>query len=135
MCVVTKKVFVETILVVIHLTDLLSVSIQKRKNLYSFVCSCAVSTVFSSRTVYTERTNSHPHGVDVSCSGFMEAGSMRSLGLLPKANSTGILPLRVTCVFLTVAALRINWAGVICDRVVSSRFQEAVSTSAETKTS
>ena len=28
--------FVETILVVIHLTDLLSVSIQKRKNLYSF---------------------------------------------------------------------------------------------------
>ena len=30
------------------------------------------------------------------------------------ANSTGVLPLMVTCVFLTVAALRINWAGVIC---------------------
>ena len=60
--------------------------------------------------------------VDVSCSGFMEAGSMRSLGLLPMANSMGVLPLRVNCVFLTVAALRISWAGVICDRVVSSRF-------------
>ena len=33
--------------------------------------------------------------------------------------------------FLTVAALRINWAGVICDRVVSSRFSDGVSTSAE----
>ena len=30
-------------------------------------------------------------------------------------------------VFLTVAALRINWAGVICARVVWSRFFEAVS--------
>ena len=29
--------------------------------------------------------------------------------------------LRVTCVFLTFAALRINWAGVICDRVVLSK--------------
>ena len=57
-------------------------------------------------------------GVDVSCSGFMEAGSMRSLDHLPIANSTNVLPLSVTCVFLTVAALRINWAGVICDRVV-----------------
>ena len=47
-------------------------------------------------------------GVDVSCFGFMEAGSMRSLGLLPKAYSKGVLLLRVTCVFLTVAALRIN---------------------------
>ena len=45
---------------------------------------------------------------DVRCSGFMEAGSVRSLGLLPMANSTGDLPHRVTCVFLTVAALRIN---------------------------
>ena len=45
-------------------------------------------------------------GVDVSCSGFMEAGSMRDLGLLPMANSIGVKPLRVTCVFLTVAALR-----------------------------
>ena len=33
--------------------------------------------------------------------------------------------------FLTVAVLRINWAGVICARVVWSRFLEAVSTSAE----
>ena len=51
-------------------------------------------------------------GVDVSCSGFMEAVSRRSLGLRPMANSMGVLPLKVTCVFLTVAALRINWAGV-----------------------
>ena len=42
-----------------------------------------------------------------------EAGSRRSLGLLPMANSIGVLPVQVTCVFLTVAALRINWAGVI----------------------
>ena len=46
---------------------------------------------------------------------------MRSLGLLPMATSKGVLPLRVTCVFLTVAALRINWAVVICDRVVWSK--------------
>ena len=70
--------------------------------------------------------------VDVSCSGFMEAGSMRSLGLLPMANSTGVLPLRVTCVFLTVAALRNNWAGAICNKVVLTKFCGAiVSTSAE----
>ena len=31
---------------------------------------------------------------------------MRDLGLLHMANSIGVLPLRVTCVFLTVAALR-----------------------------
>ena len=37
-------------------------------------------------------------GVDVSCSGFVEAGSMRFLGLLPMANSKGFLPLKVTCV-------------------------------------
>ena len=56
--------------------------------------------------------------VEVSCSGFMKAGSMRFLGLLPMANSISCLPLRVTCVFLTLAALRINLAGVICFRVV-----------------
>ena len=70
-------------------------------------------------------------GVDVYCSGLMEAGSVRSLGLLHMTNSVGVLPLRVTCVFLTVDALRINRAGVVCDRVVSARFLEAVSTSAE----
>ena len=64
-------------------------------------------------------------GVDVSCSGFMKAGSRRSLGLRPMANSNGALPLKVT-----VAALRINWAGVICARVVWSKFLEAASTSA-----
>ena len=32
-------------------------------------------------------------GVDVSCSGFMEAGSRRSLGLRPTANPMGVLPL------------------------------------------
>ena len=42
-------------------------------------------------------------GVDVSCSALMEGGSI------------GVLPLRVTCVFLTVAALRSNGASVICD--------------------
>ena len=51
--------------------------------------------------------------IKVSCSGFMEAGSMRCLGVLPMADSTGVLPLKVPCVFLTVAVLRINWAGVI----------------------
>ena len=60
--------------------------------------------------------------VDVSCCGFMEAGSMRSLALLHMANSMGVVPLRVTCVFLTVAAFRIKRAGVICARVVWSRF-------------
>ena len=49
-------------------------------------------------------------GVDVSRSGFMEAGSRRSLGLRPMANSLGVLPLEVTCENLTVVALRINWA-------------------------
>ena len=43
-------------------------------------------------------------GVDVSCSGFMEAGSRRSLGLRPMTNSMGVSPFEVTCVFLTVAA-------------------------------
>ena len=70
-------------------------------------------------------------GVDVSCSGFMEAGSRRSLGLRPMDSSMGVLPLEVTCVFVTVAALRINWAGVICAKVVRSRLWEAVSTSAK----
>ena len=50
----------------------------------------------------------------------IEAGSRRSLGLRPIANSIGVLPLEVTWVFLSVAALRINWAGVICARVVWS---------------
>ena len=67
--------------------------------------------------------------MDVSCSGFMETGSRRSLGFLPMASTTGVLPLKVTSVFLTVAALHINWAGVICGRVVWSRLFEAVSTS------
>ena len=60
--------------------------------------------------------------VDVSCSGFVEARSRRSLGLRPSANSMGVLPFEVTRVFLTVAALRINWAGVLCAKVVWSRF-------------
>ena len=54
-----KKVFVETLLVVTHLADLLSALIQKRKNRYSFVGSCPVSTVFSSCMVYRERTNNN----------------------------------------------------------------------------
>ena len=57
-------------------------------------------------------------GVDVSCAGFMVAGSMRSLGFLPMAHAKGDLSLRVTCVFLTVAALRINWEGMICDSIL-----------------
>ena len=47
-------------------------------------------------------------GVDVRCSGFVEAGSRRSLGLRPMANSIGVVPLKVIWVFLTVAALRIK---------------------------
>ena len=47
--------------VVTHLDDLLSALIQKRENYYSFVGSCPVSTVFSSRTVYTERTKNNNH--------------------------------------------------------------------------
>ena len=35
--------------------------------------------------------------------------------------------------FLTVVVLRINWASVICDRVVLSKIAEDVSTSAEIK--
>ena len=70
-------------------------------------------------------------GVDVRCSGFMEAASKRSLGLCPMASSMGVLPLKVSCEFLAVALLRINWEGVICARVVWSRFLEAVSTNAK----
>ena len=61
-------------------------------------------------------------GVDATCSGFMEAGSTRSLGLRPMANSTASYHSSLSEYFLTVAALRINWADVICDRVVWSRF-------------
>ena len=32
------------------------------------------------------------------------------------------IPWKVTCVFLTVAALRINWAGVMCTKMVWSSF-------------
>ena len=71
-------------------------------------------------------------GVDGSYSGVTVAGSKISLGLRPLAKSTGVSPLEITCVFLTVAALRINWGGLIHDRVVWSRvFLEAVSTSAK----
>ena len=52
---------------------------------------------------------------------------MRSLGLLPGANSIGVLSLSVTCVFRTVTALRISWTDVIYDREVLSKFQEIVS--------
>ena len=62
-------------------------------------------------------------GVDVSCSRFIEAG--------PNSNSMGVLPLKVTCVFHTVAALNIKFTGVICDREVWSWFLEAVSTGAK----
>ena len=47
--------FAEAILVIAHLADVLSVSILKRKNHFSFVSSCLVSTVFSSRAVFTQR--------------------------------------------------------------------------------
>ena len=70
--------------------------------------------------------------VDVNCSGFMEAGSRRSLGLLPMANSIGAPTTQsYLCVFSTLLPSRINWAGVICARMVWSTFFEAVSTSAE----
>ena len=50
----------------------------------------------------------------LTASGFMETGSTRFLGLRPMANSMSVSPLVVTCVLLTVAAWRINWAGVVC---------------------
>ena len=56
MCFVTKKGVRWDYPCSHHLPDLLSVTIQEGKNHYSFVGSCLVSTVFSSRTVYTERT-------------------------------------------------------------------------------
>ena len=65
--------------------------------------------------------------MSAACSGFMETGSRRSLGLRPMANSMGVLPLEDTCVFLTVVALRINLAGMICVRVVWSKFLKALS--------
>ena len=70
-------------------------------------------------------------GVGVICSGFLEAGFRKSFRLRPTASSMGVLPLKVTCAVLTVAALRINWAGVSCARVVWSKFLEVVSTSAK----
>ena len=78
---------------------------------------------------------SYLDGVDVSCSGFMEAASRRSLGF---RSSHGQFHGRLAtkghvCVFLTFAALRINWAGVICARLVWSTCLEAVSTSAKRK--
>ena len=60
MCFVTKKGVRWDYPCCHHLLDLLSVSIQKRKNQYCFVGSCLVPTVFSSRTDYTERTNYKP---------------------------------------------------------------------------
>ena len=57
MCVVTRKRF-HWDYPCCHLTDLLSVSIQKWKNLAVPVGFCPVSTVFSSRAVHTERTDS-----------------------------------------------------------------------------
>ena len=64
--------------------------------------------------------------MDVSSSGFIDVGSRRSLGLPAKANSTGVVPRKVIWVFLTIVALHINWARVICARVVLSRFFESV---------
>ena len=88
---------------------------------------CAFVAIF----IISSLSKSCLFGVDVSCAGSKEAGSMRSLGLLPTTDCIGVLPLRATCVFLTVAALRMNCAGVICDRVVLSKFLEAVCTSVE----
>ena len=54
MCAVTKKGAHVTYPCYHHHADLLSVSVQLRKNHYNLVRSYQVSTVFSSRTVYTE---------------------------------------------------------------------------------
>ena len=51
----------------------------------------------------------------------MEAGFVRSLGLLPMVHAIGASPFRII----------FNRASVICDRLVWSRFLEAVSTSAK----
>ena len=41
-------------------------------------------------------------------SAVLDSWTMRPLGLLPITDSLGFLSLRVTCVFLTVAAIRVN---------------------------
>ena len=61
MFVVTKKGVRWDYLCYHHLADVLSVSILKT-NCQSFVGSCVLSTVFSSRTVYTERAELHNQG-------------------------------------------------------------------------
>ena len=55
---------------------------------------------------------------------------LKSIGLLPMANSIGVFANQSCLCLFTVAALRINWAGVIYDRVVLSEFLEAASASA-----
>ena len=65
MCVVTKWEFLETIFGFIHLVDVLSVSILKRKNHYSIVGSCLVSIVFSSRTVTRKEQNNNHRGCHI----------------------------------------------------------------------
>ena len=50
------RVFVGTLVVVTHQLTCCQYRSRIRQHLYSFCGSCRVSTVFSSRTVYTERT-------------------------------------------------------------------------------
>ena len=55
MCVVTKKGFHSDYPCYHHLADLLSVSIQKRKNHHSFVGSCPVSLLYSRHVRFTPK--------------------------------------------------------------------------------
>ena len=114
----------------------------KRNKLHpcSMISADVFSLLYFKMSLHSQSIFEIPHrggpvfvGVHVRCSGIMEAGSRRSLGLRPMANSMEVLPLEVACVFLTVAALRINWVRATCARLVWSRFLKAVSTSAKKK--
>ena len=63
MCILTKRDFTETLLVVIIFLTSLSETIQERKNSLQFCGFLPSVYCISSRTVYTERTNQQPHGV------------------------------------------------------------------------
>ena len=74
-------------------------------------------------------------GVDVRCSGFMDAKSMKSLGLLPMAKSKGVSPFRETCVISPSLLCASTWkvwcvteyscpnSWTLCPRVPRGTFQ------------
>ena len=78
-------------------THLFAHSKIRRKKLHSFgkISSDVFSLLYLEMCLHSQFLISSWRrsclvGVDASCSGFMEAGSMRSLGILPMANSIGV---------------------------------------------